>query len=83
MRHGEAEPRSAFSTDEKRKPAEAALEVLGVRELEIKVSESLEPTPTPYEFYEVLSKLDRKTSRILAISHQPFVSALLSDLLAT
>ena len=34
-----------------RQTAEAALEVLGVRELEVKVSDSLEPTSTPYEFY--------------------------------
>ncbi len=118
MRHGEAGPKSATTSDEERKlteagmarnrrvlalafdlgpsqvdailcspfararqTAEAALEVLGVRELEVKVSDSLEPTSTPYEFYGVLSKFDLKTSKILAVSHQPFVSALVSDLL--
>src|SRR5271157_2415920 len=66
-----------------RQTAEAACEVLGVSELEVEVSDSLEPNSTPYEFYGELSKFHVKTRKLLAVSHQPFVSALLSDLLGS
>ncbi len=50
------------------------------------VEETLEPSRTPYEFYGFLSKfrpiLDMApTANVLVVSHQPFVSSLISDLL--
>lgn len=58
--------------------AQIACDVFGLKNY--KVMGSLEPSMTPYEVYGALSKLDVE-KKILLVSHQPLVSALLSDLL--
>ena len=63
-----------------RQTAEQAIKVLGMKESRVITTTTLEPVSTPYEFYEVFS--DTK-GRVLAVTHQPFVSDLLSDLLST
>ena len=64
-----------------RQSAEIACEVLSLR-IEPLVEETLEPSATPYEFYSILAQRFRANhSSLLAVSHQPLVSSLISGLL--